>query len=103
MAVEHLARPIVKLTRHKAAPVALKPEVKLWIRHAEKNETVGRREPSSSKLVLENERDCSEGGVFYVEPHGAQSIASRPGTCSDSDSLCTRGTGNTKAMVRSPK
>jgi hypothetical protein len=70
MAVEHLARAIVKLTRHKAAPVALKPEVKLWILHAEENETVGCREPSSSALVLENERDYSEGRVFYVEPHG---------------------------------
>ena len=69
MAVEHLTCEIVELTRYKAAPVAPKPEGKLWILHPEEHEAIRCGEPAIGEMIIENESDRSKGGVFYGERH----------------------------------
>jgi hypothetical protein len=61
-----LAREAIKPAGDEATPITLKSKGKLRIFDAEENETIGGGE-SASVLIIENERNLSEGGMLYNE------------------------------------
>ncbi|MGC1379858.1 MAG: hypothetical protein WA814_02400 [Candidatus Baltobacteraceae bacterium] len=65
MAVNPVARDVVKSRRPKNTAVAFETEVELWITHAEINEPIGCGKSAIGILAIKNERDRSKGRMAY--------------------------------------
>lgn len=104
MAVERLTNAIVELTRHVTIPRALKPKCNFWIFYAEENEAIGCSESTIGQIIIENERDLSKDWMLHDGRHYVGVLCPVRAACSDScTSVSGKGTGKTKAMLRSPK